>query len=303
MGVIDPVFLHTPQYVCEPLSAELDARVVAKVETLNPVRCFKGRGASLMASTLPAGGRVVTASAGNLGQALAYACRTRGVRLDVFAAHTANTLKVERMRDLGAEVTLAGRDFDEAKQLAKRFASEHGLPMVEDGREPALSEGAGTIAVELLALPAKPDVVLVALGNGAILGGMASWLNAKMPGVEVIGVAAAGAPCMERSWRFGSLVQTERIDTIADGMGTRVPVAEALADLDGTIADILLVENDAMKAGMRLAHRHLGLVLEPSGAAGIAAMLSDPARFRGRTVVTVLCGGNLTEEQMRRWLT
>jgi threonine dehydratase len=299
---IDPVFLNTPQYVSQPLSDALGCRVLVKVETLNPVRCFKGRGAEYFAGSLVAGASMVTASSGNLGQALAYACRRRDVTLTVFASRHTNTLKLDRMRALGAEVIQHGDDFDAAKLQARQYAAERGLPMVEDGVEPRLSEGAGTIAIELLRSLEPLDAVLVALGNGAILGGMARWLKAHAPQIEVIGVAAAGAPCMERSWRLGSAVQTERIDTIADGMGTRVPVTQALADLRGTVDGVLLVTDEAMIAAMKLAHRHVGLVLEPSGAAGIAALLSHSERFRGRTVATVLCGGNLAPEQVKAWL-
>jgi threonine dehydratase len=299
---IDPVFLNSPQYVSEPLSMALGARVLVKVETANPIRSFKGRGADYFVSSLSADTRVITASAGNLGQAMAYACRRKGIDLTVYASLHANALKVERMRALGADVVLHGEDFDAAKSEAKRVAAVSGLPMVEDGREPRLSEGAGSIAVELLARHEPIDVVLVALGNGAILGGIARYLKAKAPAIEVIGVAAAGAPCMERSWRTGALVETASIDTIADGMGTRIPIAEALADMRSTIDDVVLVEDTAMIEGMRLAHRHLGLLLEPSGAAGIAALLTDTARFRKRTVATILCGGNLTPEQMSQWL-
>jgi threonine dehydratase len=300
--IVDPVFLSSPQFVAETLSAELGARVVVKVETLNPVRCFKGRGADYYAATLAPGSAVVTASSGNLGQALAYACRRRGARLTVFAAVRANAFKLERMRSLGADVRLAGEDFDAAKIAARQFAADAGLPFVEDGVEPRLSEGAGSIAVELLGFAERPDAVLVSLGNGAILGGMARWIAAHAPGVEVVGVAPSGAPCMAESFRRGRLVATESIDTIADGMATRVPVAEALEDLRATVSDVVLVDDAALIRGMRLVHRHLGLVVEPSGAAGVAALLMYPERFRGRTVAIVLCGGNLTPEQMATWL-
>ncbi len=300
--VVDPVFLATPQFVSEPLSAVLGVRLAVKVETLNPVRCFKGRGADYYAATLPAGAQVVTASSGNLGQALAYACRRRGARLVVFAATRANPLKLERMRALDAEVRLAGEDFDAAKAEARRFAAGAGLAFVEDGVEPRLSEGAGSIAVELLGFPERLDAVLVSLGNGAILGGMARWIGARAPEVEVIGVAPSGAPCMAESFRLGRPVETASISTIADGMATRVPVPAALADLQGTAADVVLVDDAAMIRGMRLVHQHLGLVLEPSGAAGIAALLTYPERFRDRTVAVVLCGGNLTPEQAMAWL-
>lgn len=300
--IVDPVFLSTPQFVSEPLSAELGARVVVKVETLNPVRCFKGRGADYYAATLPVGAAVVTASSGNLGQALAYACRRRGARLTVFAGTRANALKLERMRALGADVRLAGEDFDAAKAEGRRFATASDLPFVEDGVEPRLSEGAGSIAVELLGFPERLDAVLVSLGNGAILGGMGRWIAAQAPGVEVIGVAPSGAPCMAESFRLGRPVETGRTSTIADGMATRIPVPEALADLQGTVADVVLVDDEAMIRAMRLVHRHLGLVLEPSGAAGIAALLTHPERFRSRSVAAVLCGGNLTPQQAAAWL-
>ena len=299
---VDPVFLNSPQYVCESLSDALTVRTLVKVETLNPIRSFKGRGADYFASGLTPGAKVITASAGNLGQAMAYACRRRGIELTVYASVNANPLKIERMKALGATVILYGEDFDAAKTQAKLAAASSGLPMVEDGKEPRLSEGAGSIAVELLDHREPIDTILVALGNGAILGGMARYVKARSPAVEVIGVAAAGAPCMERSWRSRTLVEPDRIATIADGMGTRVPIPEALDDLRNTVDDIVLVEDDRLIEGMRLAHRHLGLVLEPSGAAGIAALLAAAKRFHGRTVATILCGGNLTPEQMSAWL-
>jgi threonine dehydratase len=301
--IIDPVFRNTAQFECEPLSYALGTRVLVKVETVNPIRSFKGRGADYFVGHLAPGARVMAASAGNFGQALAYACRRRGIALTVYASVNANPLKVERMQALGAHVVLHGTDFDAAKIEAKRAAAGIGAAMVEDGREARLSEGAGSIAVELLHQPTPFEAVLVPLGNGALLGGVARWMKTHAPHVDVIGVAATGAPCMELSWRAGIPVETDRIDTIADGIGTRVPIPEALGDLIGTIGDILLVDDDAMIEGMRLAHRHLGLVLEPSGAAGLAALLSHSVRFRGRAVAAILSGGNLTPQQMQQWLT
>jgi threonine dehydratase len=137
----------------------------------------------------------------------------------------------------------------------RRKSRAAGLPFVEDGVEPRLSEGAGSIAVELLGFAVRLDAVLVSLGNGAILGGMERWIAAHVPGVELVGVAPSGAPCMAESFRHGRLVATETIDTIADGMATRVPVAEALEDLRGTVGDVVLVDDAALIRGMRLVHR------------------------------------------------
>ncbi len=148
--IIDPAFRDSPQYVNEPLSERLGMKVVLKVETINPIRSFKGRGTDYLLHRL--GGEGVSyacASAGNFGQGMAYAARRRGCRVTVFCARNASALKVERMRALGAEVILDGEDFDAAKDAAMRHAESSGAIFVEDGRLAPIAEGAGTIALEL----------------------------------------------------------------------------------------------------------------------------------------------------------
>ncbi|MFP4438136.1 MAG: threonine/serine dehydratase [Chloroflexaceae bacterium] len=302
MQIIDPVFLHTPQYRAEALEPILGCRLLVKIETLNPIRSFKGRGASYLIAQMPAQTTLVCASAGNFGQAMAYACRAGGLRLIVYAGVHANPLKVERMRALGADVRLQGADFDAAKSAAKQFAVETGLQMVEDSLEPATGEGAGTIGIELLRWPEPIDALLVALGNGALLTGIGRWVKTHAPHTTMIGVAAQGAPAMVDSWRAGRIIEHAQINTIADGIGVRIPVPEAVADMMGTVDDALLVSDESILAAMKLLHQHLGLVVEPSGAVGVAALLEQPGRFKDRLVATVICGGNLTPEQMRTWL-
>lgn len=299
---IDPVFRNTPQWICEPLGDELGIRVALKAETLNPIRSFKGRGADWLVQNLPPSSALMCASAGNFGQAMAYACRARGVPLTVFAAESANPLKVARMRDLGATVVLAGADFDAAKALAKEEAARTGVRFVEDSRDPEPTEGAGTIALEWRAFPERLDALFIPLGNGAMLAGMATVIKAHMPGTAVVAVAASGAPAMVESLRSGQRVIHERIETIADGIGVRIPVPEALADLAGLVDDFVLVPDALTLRAMRLLHQHAGLVAEPSGAVGFAGILHDMERFQGWTVGTVICGGNLTPEQMWEWL-
>ncbi|HEX5760719.1 MAG TPA: pyridoxal-phosphate dependent enzyme [Thermoanaerobaculia bacterium] len=301
-GVIDPVFLDSPQFEAESLASELGCRLVVKVETLNPIRSFKGRGAEYFAASLERRPHLVCTTAGNFGQGLAYAARKRGLPITIFSSLHANPLKVERMRALGAEVRLAGEDFDAAHEVAKRFAAETGARLVEDGRDPAIGEGAGTIGVELLRWPEPFDAIVVPLGDGSLLAGIARWVKAHRPQTRMIGVCAAGAPAMERSWRSGRWQETERADTIADGIAVTSPYPEALADLTGLVDDILLVDDDTILQAMRRAHRELGLVLEPSGAASLAALLAHRGRFEGQLVGAVLSGGNVTVEQMKRWL-
>jgi len=302
---IDPVFLGSPQFDCEPLSEALGCHLTLKLETCNPIRSFKGRGAAFFVDRALSRGDLrpmVCASAGNFGQALAYACRSRGRNLVVYAAETANPKKIERMKALGAEVRLEGDDFDGAKAAARGYASEIDGWMVEDGLEPEISEGAGTIGVELVGRNELYDLVAIALGNGALLNGTARWLKAASPSTRVLGVSSVGADAMECSWRSGTLVERESVSTIADGIGVRVPIQEAIDDMYGLADDVALVEDSDILTAMRLLYRHAGLLIEPAGAVGVAAILADRERFEGRRVATILCGSHLTDAQVREWI-
>lgn len=302
---IDPAFTNSPQFVSAPLSQALDCTLALKVETVNPIRSFKGRGADwFVARRVEAGDRraLICASAGNFGQALAYAGAKYGIPVVVFAARNANALKVERMRALGADVRLEGADFDSAKTAARLLATAVGTELVEDGLMPAISEGAGTIALELLARDDAYDAIVVPLGNGALLNGMARWIKAVSPATRVVGVVANGAPAMADSWRDGRIVEHASTNTIADGIAVRVPIAEALADMHGLVDEVLGVDDDALVDAMRRVHAHHGLVIEPAGAAGLAAVIAHKAAFARQRVATVLAGGNLTAQQVRQWL-
>jgi threonine dehydratase len=301
MQVIDPAFLNTPQYVSESLSRVTGCRIIVKVEIANPIRCFKGRGAEYLASKLPDGARLVTASAGNLGQAMAYACQRRNQKLTVYASVRANPLKIERMRMFGAEVVLHGQDFDEAKIEAKTVAAREGIRMVEDSLDIETGEGAGTIGLELAKYTEPIDAVLVAFGNGALACGVGRYLKHVRPKTKIIAVQAAGAPAMIESWRERRIVSHESISTIADGIGIRIPIPECVKDMDGVIDEGILVDDASIINAMRLLHEHLGFVVEPSGAVGLAALLQNSERFSGTSVAVILCGGNVSAEQMRDW--
>ena len=304
-SVIDPVFLDSPQFRSDALSEGLGADAVLKVECLNPVRSFKGRGASYFTHLHKdrAPRPWVCASAGNFGQGLAYAARAHDIPLLVFAAETANPLKVARMRSLGAEVRLTGRDFDAAKDASRAYAAELEATFVEDGRDPAITEGAGTIGVELLRFQDGFDSVLIPLGNGALLNGIGTWLKAHSPSTAVIGVGASRAPSMERSFRAGKPVALdEPVATIADGVGTRVPVPEAVTTMVEVADDVLLAEEEAIVSSMRLLFRELGLVVEGAGAVTLAAATAHKERFRGQRLLLLIGGGNADERDVKRYL-
>lgn len=300
--ILDPAFRDTPQLCSEGLSRRLDLTLVLKVETVNPIRSFKGRGADFFVSRLEGSPELVCGSAGNFGQGLAYAARGRGLKVTVFAAENANPLKVERMRALGASVHLSGSDFDAAKEAAAAYAAARGARFVEDGREPAIAEGAGTLALELCRWPEAFDTILVPLGNGALACGVGCWLRDASPQTRVVGVVAAGAPSMARSFRSGQPVATTTAETVADGIAVRRPIDEAVAALPRFVDEVLEVSEEALLDAMRALFSEHGLLSEPAGAAGLAALLESGARFRGQRVATPLCGGNVTPEQARRWL-
>jgi threonine dehydratase len=298
---IDAPFRDSPQFEAPSLSEDLCCRVVVKVETLNPIRSFKARGALFLTSQLLGHPHLVCATAGNFGQGMAYAARKHGFPLTVFTNRDANPLKIARMRAMGADVRAAGTAPDQPHDAAVAFAADTGALLVEDGRDAAIAEGAGTIGIELLRSSEPFDAIVVPLGDGALLGGVARWVKAHAPATRMVGVCAAGSPAMERSWRRGHVVPVAPT-TIADGISIQTPFEEAVTDLTGMADDILLVEDDTMIAAMRLAHHELGLVLEPSGAVGLAALLAHGEQFRSKRVGVVLTGGNLTADHARLWL-
>jgi threonine dehydratase len=276
--VIDPVFLDTPLYRCEALEPGLGCTVSIKLETANPVRSFKARGTEVVASLLAGQGSraVVCASAGNLGQALAWSGRGRGLDVTVVASRFAPAAKLDRIRALDARLELVDGDFDAARDRAAAIARGAGIRLV--------------------------DAVLIALGGGALATGVGHVLKAQAPGVEVICIQPLGAPAMTHSWRQRRVVTTGPTDTIADGVAGRRPIPAVLEDLLLVADDAVLVQEASIIAGLRMLLDHAGLVAEPSAALGIAAILEDRDRFAGRHVVTIVCGSNVDPDAYHRWI-
>ena len=302
--VIDPVFLNTPLYRCEALEPGLGCAVSIKLETANPVRSFKARGAEVVASLLAGHGSqaMVCASAGNLGQALAWSGRGRGLEVTVVASRFAPAAKLDRIRALDARLELVDGDFELARGRAAAIARHDGIRLVEDSLDIETCEGAATIGLELTGTAPSFDAVLIALGGGAMATGVGHVVKACAPGVEVICVQPLGAPAMTRSWRQRRVVTTGPTDTIADGVAGRRPIPAVLADLLIVADDAVLVREASIIAALRMLLDHAGLVVEPSAALGIAAILEDRDRFAGRHVVTIVCGSNVDADAYRRWV-
>ena len=299
---IDPVFLNSPQYSSESLNEVLNTNLILKIECLNPIRSFKGRGADFLVAELKSNDPLICASAGNFGQAMAYACRKRKIALTVFASVNANPLKIERMQKLGANVILEGEDFDAAKVKAKQVAASTGTRFIEDSLDLETLVGSGTIGLELLEFPQRIDALFIALGNGALINGIGTLFKERSPETNIIAVQAAGAPAMVMSWKENSIINADTVNTIADGIAVRIPVPQALEDMKGIVDGAFLVQEDSILEAMKLLHRHAGIVTEPSGAVGVAAILENKKFVEGKTIATIICGGNITEQQLGAWL-
>lgn len=302
--VIDPIFLDTPLYRCEALEPGLGCAVNLKLETVNPVRNFKARGTEIIASGLADSGqrKVVCASAGNLGQALAWSGRKRGIHVTVVASRSAPAVKLERIRALGARLEVIDGDYDMACARAAEIAQHEGIRRIEDSVDVETCDGGATIGVELVSGAQRFDAVLVALGTGALASGVGYAAKILAPEVEVICVQALGAPAMTRSWHERRAITTDTTDTIADGVAGRIPNPDALQDLLVVADDAVLVRESSIIAGMRMLLDHAGLVVEPSAALGIAAILEDRDRFAGKHVATILCGSNVDMDAYHRWV-
>ncbi len=275
-----------------------------KLETANPVRSFKARGTEVVATLLVQNGphAVVCASAGNLGQALAWSGSSRGLDVTVVASRFAPRVKLDRIRALEAKLELVDGDHEMARERAADIAVNHRIRLLEDSLDIETCEGAATIGLELVENPGSFDVVLLALGGGAMATGVGHVVKELAPDVEVICVQPQGAPAMTHSWHQRRVVTTDSTNTIADGVAGRRPIPAVLDDLLIVADDAVLVQEASIIAGMRMLFDHGGLVVEPSAALGIAAILEDRERFAGRHVVTIVCGSNVDLDAYHRWI-
>jgi len=302
---ISPLFRDTPQFQSPTLGELLGCELVIKLETANPVGCFKGRGTEVaMARLARSSGpkAAVCASAGNLGQALAHSGRARGIDVMVIAGKGANAGKIERIRRLGGAVELVEGDIETARERAREIAASGEAFLIEDSENLDTCEGAATIGLELVEGFDRIDTVLLALGGGALATGVGHVFKMLAPATEIVCIQPKGAPALALSWRARSVVTSESTDTIADGVAGRFPIPEVLDDLLATADHVPLVEEASIVEGMRLLYRHAALVTEPSAALGIAAMLEDPERYRGKRVATVICGANVLPDTFSAWM-
>jgi threonine dehydratase len=313
-AAIDPAFTGTPLLRGSALDGALGVELALKVETLNPIRSFKGRGTELFAAELVAGRtaagaappHLVCASAGNFGQGLARAGVRRGLRVTVFAAEGANPLKVAAMRAFGAEVRLGGGDFDAAKDRARRHAADAGGLYVEDGAWPEIAEGAGTLALELTGAAGgdAPDAVLLPLGNGALATawGRGSAAPRRRPAWSAWSPPARRR-CACRSPPGGpSRRRPPTPSPTASPSASRCPTRSAPWPSWSTRWSPSTTPRSCGRCGWCTSTRASWWSRPAPPGSRRCWPTARAARWRGARVATPLCGGNVTPEQARAWL-
>jgi threonine dehydratase len=284
--LIDPLFRNTPQFPAQRLAAAVGRNVVVKVETVNPIGSFKARGASVLARHLDPERTWVCATGGNFGQGLAYIARERGAAVDAFVSPRVASFKVDRLRELGARIEV--REDAEAAAREHAAASDERL-LVVDGRDPAMAEGAGTIGVELAAL-GPFETVVVQMGDGALITGVACWLKQLAPQTRIVGVCASGAPAMAQSFAAGQVIAAPGDGTIATPLAITEPVPESFARVTALVDEIVLVDDDDLLRAAELVADCLGVLVEPAGAAGVAALVRHGEKLPGDRAAVILTG-------------
>ncbi len=297
---IAPYLQPTALYRYPALDAVAGTRVWVKHENHQPVGAFKVRGGVNLISQLSDAERrrgVIAASTGNHGQSVAYAANLFGVRAVICMPERANPVKVESMQALGADVLFSGRDFDQARAHAEQQAAEHGYRYIHSGDEPLLITGVATYVLEMLEAQPDLDVIVVPVGGGSGAAGACLAAKAIRPSIEVIAVQSDAAPAAYRSWRQHALVSAENT-TFAEGLATGAAFELPQQILRDQLDDFVLVSDDALRSATRLMIEKTRNLVEPAGAAALAAVLADPGRFAGRDVAVVCSGGNLSPAQL-----
>jgi threonine dehydratase len=297
---IAPYLRPTPLYRYPALDAITGAQIWVKHENHQPVGAFKVRGGVNLVSQLTEDERsrgVISASTGNHGQSVAYAADLFGVRAVICMPERANPVKVESMRALGAEVVFYGRNFDEAREHCEQQAAEHRYRYIHSGNEPLLISGVATYTLEIL--ESRPDIeaIVVPVGGGSGAAGACVVAKATRPSIEVIGVQSEAAPAAYRSWRARSLVEDAN-NTSAEGLATGTAFELPQQILRELLDDFVLVSEDSLTTATRLMIEKTRNLVEPAGAAALAAVLGVPGRFAGRKVAIVCSGGNISPAQL-----
>jgi len=293
----------------ERIGRDSATQIYLKLETELPTGSFKPRGAlyALMKSLEQRSANhqasmkgVVAASTGNHGAAVAYASRLAKLPATIFLPESPNPIKRARIVALGASVQEVESKGESLANAAAAFAQEHDYYFLNDASDELVPVGTATIAAEILDQLPAPDVMIVPMGDTALIRGVAAEAKRRHPAIRIVGVQAAQAPSYVRSWQEGRVVTTDTCDTIADGLATFVPLEPNVGAIRELVDDACLVSEDELLQGIRALLFEEHLVAEAAGAAATAAYLQNSTAYGGRSVVLLVTGSNIPHELLRQ---
>lgn len=295
---IQDIAVRTPLIAAPTLTQRTGVAVYLKLETAQRTGAFKIRGAAnkLQSLTRPERDRgVITVSSGNHGRAVAYVARELGIPAVVCMSKGVPSSKVEAIRELGAELVLHGRSYDQAERRAAELQQERGLTMIPPFDDPDIIAGQGTIGLEVLEDLPSVDTVVVPLSGGGLLSGIALSLKSADPTIRTVGVSMDRAPVMYHSLRAGRPIAMEEEETLADALvgGIGLDNRYTFGMIERYVDDTLLVSEREIADAMAFALYQHHLVVEGGGAVALAAVMHDKVRPLGRQVVIVVSGGNV----------
>lgn len=298
---IAPYLNPTAFYSYQGLSDAVGAELRVKHENHLPTGAFKVRGGVNFMAHFPPGKRqagVITASTGNHGQSVAFAAQLFSVRAIVAMPSGANPVKVEAIRDLGAEVRFVGQDFDDCRRHAEENAEREGMHYLSSGDEPLLIAGVATQTLEIVEAWPEVEVIVVPVGGGSGAAGACLVAKALNPEIQVIGVQAEGAPAAYLSWKEGRRMEAP-IRTFAEGLATGSPFELPQSILRRDLDDFILVSDAELRSAMRLLIEKTRNLVEGGGAASLAAVYQLRDRLRSRRVAIIMSGGNITSAALQ----
>ncbi|TKX85992.1 threonine ammonia-lyase [Halorubrum sp. SS5] len=294
---VSGVARHTPLERSRSFSEMSGADLHLKLENFQRTGAFKIRGAMNRIRTLSAAEReagVVTASAGNHAQGVALAASRAGVEATVVMPKFAPVSKVKATRGYGASVRLEGVDYDEAQAYAHQLEREEGRTYVHAFDDPVVMAGQGTLGLEIVDDCPDLDTVVVPIGGGGLISGVAVAIKEQIPDVRVVGVQAEGAASAAKSLEAGEVAEIDSVDTIADGIATRSIGEETLAVMEEYVDEVVTVDDREIALALTLLLERAKTLVEGAGAVALAAVLSDAFEYDdGETIVAALCGGNI----------
>lgn len=293
---------RTPLIYSRKLSKLLNFEVHLKLENILPTKAFKVRGGIYYVNVkkeeaLTQG--LITASTGNHGQSIAYGGQLIGANVTVVMPHGVPEVKIQALKSLGAKIILHGKIYEEAREYAEKISKEKGILYVHGVNEPLLYAGVATMHLENIEDLPSVDVIINPIGGGSGCSGAVIVAKTIDPKIKVIGVQAEGAKSFYLSWKKGRLTSTGKAETIAEGLATSKAYKLPFIILKDKIDDIILVTDNEIKKAMKLLLELEGQIVEPAGAAAMAAAYKIRKKLEGKKVIIMITGGNISRKLLR----